>query len=82
MDVFKGQMTNPVLKKLEEHNILHTRAPGNMTHLFQPLDLTFSGYFKQFMKRKFVEWYTNKVTRALDDGRNLESITIDISYQQ
>ena len=34
MDVFKGQITNPVLKKLEEHNILLTRVPGNMTHLF------------------------------------------------
>ena len=77
MDVFKGQITNPLMKKLEEQNILLTRAPENMTHLFQPLDLTLNGYFKQFMKRKFVKWYANKVTRALDDGRDLENITID-----
>ena len=50
MDIFKGQMTNPVFKKLEEHNILLTRVPRSMTHLFQPLDLTVNGYFKQFMK--------------------------------
>ena len=29
------------------------------------------------MKRKFAEWSANKVTRALDDGQDLESITID-----
>ena len=77
MDVFKGQMTNPVLKKLEEYNILLTRVPGNMTHLFQPLDLTVNDYFKQFMKQRFVQWYANKVTRALDDDQDLEIITND-----
>ena len=54
-DVFKGQMNTPILKKLEEHNSLITRVPGNMTHLFQPLDLTVNCYSKQFLKRKFVE---------------------------
>ena len=44
MDVFKGQLANPVLKKLEEHNILLTRVQGNMTHLFQPSGLTVNGY--------------------------------------
>ena len=50
-----GQMINPVLNKLKEHNILLTGVPGNMTHLFKPLDLTANGYFKQFMKQKFME---------------------------
>ena len=54
-DVFKGQMNTPILKKLEEHNSLITRVPRNMTHLFQPLDLTVNCYSKQFLKRKFVE---------------------------
>ena len=57
--------------------MLPTRVPGNMAHLFQPLDLTVNGYFKQFVKRKFVEWYSNNVARALDDGQDLESIVID-----
>ena len=59
MDIFKGQMTNPVLKKLEEHNILLTGVPGNMAHLFQPLDLTVNSYFKQLMKQKVADWYGN-----------------------
>ena len=47
MNVLKWHMTNPVLKKLEEHSILLTRVPGNMIHLFRPLDLTVNGCFKQ-----------------------------------
>ena len=50
-----------------------------MTYLFQPLDLTVNGYFKQFMQRKFVEWYAHKVTRALDNGQDLENMTIDFN---
>ena len=39
-------MANPVLKKLKENNILLTRVLGNMTNVFQTLDLTVNGYFK------------------------------------
>ena len=70
-------MTNPILKILEEHKLLLTGVSQNMTHLFQPLDLTINGYWKKFMTRKCVERYANKVTRARDDGQDLESITTD-----
>ena len=33
MGIFKGQMTNPVLKKLESQNIQLTRVPRNMAHV-------------------------------------------------
>ena len=38
MDVFKGQMTDPVLKVLS-NNILLQSVPANFTYLFQPLDV-------------------------------------------
>ena len=40
MDVFHGQMTNEVISLLKENNIILIRVPANMTHIFQPLDLT------------------------------------------
>ena len=49
MDVFRGQMTEDVLNVLKENNILLVRVPANMTHLFQPLDLTVNGTSKAFM---------------------------------
>ena len=39
-DVFKGQKTEKVLSKLTSKNIEVVNVPANMTHFFQPLDLT------------------------------------------
>ena len=49
MDVFRGQMTEDVLEKLKRSNIFLVRVPANMTHIFQPLDLTVNGHFKQYI---------------------------------
>ena len=40
MDVFRGQTTQAMLKKLKKNYILVTKVPQNMTHIFQPLDLS------------------------------------------
>ena len=40
IDVFSGQMTDPVIQKLKENHIKVTRVPLNMMNLFQPLDIT------------------------------------------
>ena len=49
MDVFRGQMTDPVLLKLR----------GNMTNLFQPIDLIINGAAKSLFREKIywvVQW--------------------------
>ena len=78
MDVFTGQMTDPIMKKLQENNISNVRVPANMTNLFQPLDLTVNGSAKAFMKRKFTEWYGSQISKALDDGVVLDDIDIKL----
>ena len=80
MDVFRGQMTRPVLQKLEEHRIFIVRSPlpPNMTNLFQPLDLTVNGAAKAFMKRKYTEWYSGEIANALDSGKELNDIDIQL----
>ena len=40
LDVFRGQLTEEVVSEMKEHNILMCQVPANMTHIFQPLDLT------------------------------------------
>ena len=47
-----------------------------MTHIFQPLDLTVNGHFKQYMKEKFSTWYSEQVSLALEKGEMLENINI------
>ena len=48
MDVFRGQMTEDVFTVLKDNNIFLVRVPVKMAHIFQLLDLTFSGTLKTF----------------------------------
>ena len=43
-----------VLKVLEGNNILATKVPHNMTHLFQSLDLMINKVAKDFIKNKLL----------------------------
>ena len=48
-NVFCGQITDEVTSHLLQNKIYFVTVPNNMTHLFQPLDLTVSGHYKKFM---------------------------------
>ena len=78
MDVFTGQMTEPVKEKLRANNILLVRVPANMTNLFQPLDLTVNGSVKALMKQKFTLWYSQEISKALNEGVPLDDIEINL----
>ena len=52
-DVFKGQVTDKVLKKLDSLNIEYVPVPANMTHFFQPLNLTVNRAAKHFMRNEY-----------------------------
>ena len=69
MDVFRGQMTDAVLELLTKHNILLVKVPNNMTHLFQPLDLTVNSWAKNFVRDKFAAWYAAQIKEGLDAGK-------------
>ena len=64
MDVFKGQMTDTVLAKLEENNVALIKVPANFTYLFQPLDVQGSVNIaaKQFLKQKFTHGIRSKLS--------------------
>ena len=76
-DVFRSQTTDKVLKNLEDNNILATKVPPNMTHFFQPLDLTVNKVAKDFTKDKFLEWFSGQVSIGLENGQELEDIEIN-----
>lgn len=78
MDVFTGQMTSSVHEVLDKNNICVVNVPANMTHLYQPLDLTVNGYAKKFLKNKFNNWYANQISKQLDAGTKLDEIRIKL----
>ena len=72
-----GQMTDKVKERLNELNIECVYVPANMTHFFQPLDLTVNGCAKQRMRKEFVTYYSSAVKQQLDSGKQLENIEVD-----
>ena len=76
-DVFLGQTADKVLKVLEDNNVLATKVPPNMTHSFQPLDLTVNMVVKDFTKNKFSEWFSRQISIGTDTEQELEDIEID-----
>ena len=80
MDVFKGQMTDLVLKVLSHNNILLQSVPANFTYLFQLLDVQRgpNGFVKCLIKRKFSNWCNAQITHAMDDGRELDFVDIEL----
>ena len=76
-DVFRGQNTQEFLDALKENDIVATKVPPNMTHLFQPLDLTVNKFAKDYMKQKFSEWFSRQIDLGFDNGQELDDIKID-----
>ena len=67
-DVFKGQCTESVIQLLEENNILYVIIPPNTTDKLQPLDLSVNKPAKDFVRRKFQEWYRDKILDQLENN--------------
>ena len=51
-------------------------VPNNMTHCFQPLDLTMNAVAKHFLKDKLELWYANEVKKQLDERTEVYEIDI------
>ena len=66
-DVFKGQCTAPVLKLLEENNILFVIVPNNLTDRLQSLDPSVNKPAKDFVRAKFCDWYGGKICKQLEE---------------
>ena len=65
------------MEKLVSLNIECVHVPANMTHFFQPLDLTVNRCAKERMKNEFVVYYSEAVKQQLDSGTQLEDVEVD-----
>jgi hypothetical protein len=76
MDNFKGQITNSVQALLEENNIHICLLPPNTTDRLQPLDVSVNKPAKDFLRRKFEEWFTEEIMKQLE-GKDLDSSDLE-----
>ena len=75
-DMFKAHTTEKVLDLIEENSCEVVFVPANMTHLFQPLDLTINGVAKKFLTTKFEEWYAKEIAGQINAGVEVYSVEI------
>ena len=73
-DVFTGQTNENIKEYIEENDCVIVYVPNNMTHYFQPLDLTVNAVAKHFLKDKFELWYSNEVKKQLDERTEVYEI--------
>ena len=64
-DNFKGQCTEELLKLLDSNNVDVVLVPPNCTDRLQPLDVSVNKAAKDFLRKKFHEWYAKKVCSQL-----------------
>ena len=76
VDNFRGKVTAPVTRLLEEHNIHECLLPPNMTDLLQPLDIAVNKPAKDYLKRRFEDWYSSEVTKQLQGISDIQSAVI------
>ena len=68
MDNFKGQ-DNDTLKELSSQNNCEVvLVPHNLTHTFQPLDISVNKAAKAFIENLNNEWFSNQVAIQLKHG--------------
>ena len=74
-DNFKGQYAQEGGDVLEQNDILVCRLPPNRTDHLQPMDLSVNKPTKDFLKRKFEQWYAEEMNNQLQ-GEDLETATL------
>ena len=77
-DVFKGQKTKRYQDHLESNGCAWVYIPANLTDQFQPLDVTVNAPAKEFLKKKFEEWYAKEISSQLERGRDIYEVEVPL----
>ena len=75
MNNFKGQITSAVTELMEDIHVV--LLPPNATDSLQPMDLSVNKPAKDFLKRRFEEWYSGEVMKQLDGKENETGLGAD-----
>ena len=63
---------------LEDNHIERVVVPANCTDRLQPLDLSVNKPAKEFLRRKFQEWFASQIASQLDDTQQVNTQQVDM----
>jgi hypothetical protein len=66
-DVYKAHQSPKLLGKLKENRIIPLCVPACCTDKLQPLDLTVNHEYKEILKSRFHEWFSEQVGLSLEN---------------
>ena len=75
-DRFKGQCTKGIISLLDDNHLRLAIVPANCTDRLQPLDVSVNKPIKEFLRRKFQQWYSEEVRRQIDSGK---AVKVDLA---
>ena len=79
-DRFRVQCTDRILSLLEDHHVHVAIVPANCTDRLQPLDVSVNKATKDFLCRKFQNWYADQVSLQIhqqqQEDKTLESVDL------
>ena len=79
LDEFKGQTTNRVLNLLQRHHLFYVIVPANCTDHLQPLDVSVNRAAKQFLRKKFENWYADNIVAQKNTRKELEPVDMRLA---
>ena len=82
MDTFKGQDNNEVVKLCRKNNCALNIVPHNLTHKFQPLDITVNKPAKSFRKDKYNMRHTEQVAKQLNEGKAPADVEVSLNLSE
>ena len=81
-NTFKGHTGSKFESLLLENNVVSVIVPNNCTdvyiHVLQPLELSFNLSLKDHLRSKFQSWYSEQVSKQMDDGKQPEDIEVEM----
>ena len=78
-DRFNCQCTENIFSQLEVNNICLVVVPANCTDRLQPLDVSVNKSAKEYLRRRFQHWYSDKVCKQMAEGEEVTSIDLCMS---
>lgn len=76
IDNFKGQITPDMTTLLEDNDIHTCLLPANTTDRLQPLDIAVNKPAKDFLKKKFELWLSEKLAEQLN-GMDVDEVEFE-----